>query len=135
MARRRKTLRELIDPEYLRWLQKYPRFPGVSECVRLILEGKARGSWAEIIHRELVEHAEECCDDLVTAFRADDVVATYVLHVLEDAKLPRSVPFLAEVLGHPDPTFAVIAERVLEQIDTRESRIVLFQWRSRHETE
>ena len=53
------------DPEHRRWGETYPRFPGVGECARLIMNGKARGTWADLIVLELAENADACFDELV----------------------------------------------------------------------
>ena len=61
MGRRRRAL-ESSSPEYRRWRRKYPRYPGVAECARLIRARKAKGEWADIIASELAENAREIGD-------------------------------------------------------------------------
>jgi hypothetical protein len=124
--------REHIDPEYQRWGRKYPRFPGVAECVRLIRAGKARGAWADIIAEELADHAPDSFNELVETFRSDpsDSVRLYVMMALEMAALPEAVPFLVEVLREGGAEFAPYAERALRAIDTPESRTAL--WHATH---
>ena len=120
--------REHIDPEYRRWGRKYPRFPGVSECVRLLQVGKAKGAWIDIISFELQRHARESLLELIDAFKRDstDHVRVLILIALENARLSESVPFLIDVLREGNPTLAPIAERALREIDTRESRSALW---------
>jgi hypothetical protein len=120
------------DPEYLRWRRKYPRFPGVDECARVIRAGDKRGAWAEIIAHELASNAGTCLPALIAAFRNDssDDVRLYVMMALDIARLEESVPFLAEVLGNGDPRFTPYAERALQGISTREARAVL--WKANH---
>lgn len=60
--------RDSIDPEAQRWGRTYSRFPGVTECMRLIRSGKARGTWATIISLELAENAGECLAELIETF-------------------------------------------------------------------
>jgi hypothetical protein len=121
--------RDHIDPEQRRWTRKYPRFPGVEECARLIRAGKARGTWADIIASELAEHAASCLSDLIEAFRtgSSEDVGLYVMMALESARLPESVPFLAEVLHDGNPRFTPYAERALRSINTSEARTVLWK--------
>ena len=129
----RNRYRDYIDPEHQRWGRRYPRFPGVSECARLIRDGKARGSWADIIAHELAENAGECLAELVETFRTDpsESVRLYVMMALDIARLPESVPFLAGVLQEGNPLFTPYALRALNGIDTRESRTAL--WQATHE--
>jgi hypothetical protein len=121
------------DPEYLRWRRKYPRFPGVEECARLIRAGKARGLWADIIAFELAGNANNCLPALIDTFRNDpsEHVRLYVMMALDIAVLPASVPFLAEVLSGGDPRFTAYAEHALQTINTREARKALWKARSR----
>jgi hypothetical protein len=95
MMGKRTRDRDQIDPEYQRWLRKYPRFPGVAECVRLIREGKARGTWADVIAHELADNVAGCLSELIEAYRADsnERVRLYVLMALEIAKPTEAVPF------------------------------------------
>ena len=125
---KRNRYRDHIDPEHQRWGRIYPRFPGVAECARLIRDGKARGTWADIIAYELAEHASECLGELVETFRTDpsETVRLYVMMALDIARLPESVPFLAEVLQEGNSLFTSYAQRALEGINTRESRTALW---------
>lgn len=109
-----------IDPEYHRWDRVYPRFPGVAECARLIRDGKATGTWADIVVFELAANANDCLDELIQAFRDDasGKVALSVMMALELAEPPASVPFLAEVVREGHPQFAPYARRTLQAIDT-----------------
>ena len=116
------------DPEVQRWQRKYPRFPGVAECVRLITARKAKGAWADIIAEELAKNAADCLPELITVYResSSEEVRLYVLMALEVARLPESVPLLAEVLNAGDLRFVPYAERTLQRIDTREARAALW---------
>jgi hypothetical protein len=126
---KRSRFRDHIDAEYRSWGRKYPRFPGVGECVRLIRAGKARGTWADIITHELAENATFCLPELIEAFRTDssEDVRMYVMMALESARLPDSVPFLAEMLHGGNLRFTPYAERALRKINTPESRAVLWK--------
>jgi hypothetical protein len=121
-----------IDPEYRRWGRKYPRFPGVTECVRLIRAGKARRAWTDIIAYELAAHAAACLPELIAAYREDQGgdVRLYVMMALDRARPPGAVEFLAEVLRAGDPRYAPYAERALTGIGTSEARASL--WEARH---
>lgn len=123
--------REHIDPECRRWGKTYPQFPGVAECVRLILAGKAKGSWADIIAAELAAHAAQRLDELIAAYRenSDSDVRLYVLMALEMALVPESVPFLVDVLRESDLRLVEYARRTLAEIDTRDARAAKFAMR------
>lgn len=126
---KRNAYRDHIDPQHQRWARTYPRFPGVAECARLIRTGKARGTWADIIAHELAQNAAECLPELIETFRTDpsDNVRLYVMMALDIARLPESVPFLAEVLQERNSLFTPYALRALNRINTRESRTALWQ--------
>ena len=121
---KRVSYRDHVDPEYQRWGRKYPRFPGVVECVRLIRTGKARGAWADIIAFELAANAASCLKELIETFHTDpsNDVRLYVMMALDIARVPESVAFLAEVLQDRNPKFTPYAERALQGIDTPEAR-------------
>jgi hypothetical protein len=103
--------REHIDPECRRWGKKYPRFPGVAECARLIRSRKAKGAWADIIAHELAANAANCLPELIAAYRegSGDDVALYVMMALDIARPPEAVPFLAEVLLEGDNRFTRVS--------------------------
>src|SRR5690606_22795851 len=117
-----------VDPEVRRWGRTYRTFPGVAECVRLIVNRKAIGAWAELIVYELAENAKNHYHELIDAFRSHESndVARYVMMALEIAALPESVDFLAGVLRDGNATFRPYAGRALKAIDTKESRTALF---------
>ena len=124
---KRDRYRDHVDPEYQRWGRTYRTFPGVDECARLILDRKATGAWADIVHFELAENASDHLADMIDAFRnhTSDDVAVYILMALETAALPESVEFLSDVLCSGDARFTSYAKRALTAIDTRESRRAL----------
>jgi hypothetical protein len=126
---KRDRYRDHIDPEYQRWGRTYHSFPGVAECVRLILSRKATGAWADIVVYELAANANENLKELIDAFREhlSDAVAMYVMMALELAASPASVGFLSNVLQEGNPRFAPYAQRALQEIDTRDSRFALFR--------
>ena len=124
---RRARYRDHVDPEYQHWGRRYARFPGVAECARLIRAGKARGAWADIIVLELSENAAACLTEMIQTFRNETSgdVRIYIMMALEIARVPASVPFLAEVLREADPSYIPYAERALRGIDTTEARTAL----------
>jgi hypothetical protein len=126
---KRNRYRDQIDPEYQRWGRRYPRFPGVAECARLIRASKARGAWADIIAFELAENAETCLAELIETFRSDPAgeVSLYIMMALDIARVPASVPFLAEVLREGVPRCVPYAERALQGINTSDARTVLWK--------
>ncbi len=117
-----------VDPEYQRWSRTYRSFPGVDECVRLILNGKATGAWADIVVFEIAENASENLAGMIDIFRdhESDDVAVFILNALELAALPVSVPFLSDVLRERKAKFVPYAKRGLTAINTKESRTALF---------
>jgi hypothetical protein len=126
--------RDNPNPEVQRWGRTYPRFPGVAECARLIKAREARGVWADIIAYELANNAHACLPELIEAFRKDrgGDVGLYVMMALDIARLPETVPFLAEVLTEGNPAFVPYALRALEGINTPESRSALWHMKDRY---
>ena len=126
---KRVDVKKLTDPEHRRWAQKYPRFPGVAECVRLIRARKARGSWADIIAQELALNAHLNLPEMIELFRTDKHhgVRQYMMMALEMAQLPESVPFFVEILQERKPEFLPYAERALRAINTPEARSALWK--------
>ena len=118
-----------VDPEYRRWGRKYPRFPGVTECVRLLRSGKIRGAWVDIVLHELTEHAQECLPELVAAFCSNESewVRLMVLTAVAQARLPSAIKFLADVVRQRHPRFSPYAEQGLVAIGTREARTALWE--------
>lgn len=136
--RKRNPYRDSPDPEAQRWAREYPKFPGVAECVRLIVTGKARGTWLDIIVHEMAENAVETLDEMIAAFREHeheyDGAAKFLMMALEIAAIPASLEFLAAVLDEGKSQFVPYARRALEAIDTRESRTALFRAAHRDRT-
>ncbi|HVX60778.1 MAG TPA: hypothetical protein VHC19_09255 [Pirellulales bacterium] len=126
---KRDRYRDHPDPDYQEWGRVYRTFPGVPECIRLILARKATGAWADIVAYELAENARENLSELIDAFHGhiSDGVALYVMMALEMAALAESVDFLSAVLQQGDPRFAPYARRALKAINTREARTALFR--------
>jgi hypothetical protein len=114
----------LIDPEYRRWGRKYPRFPGVAECVRLLQTRNVRGAWVDIIAYELSAHEETDLAELIEVFRTDASESTrrMALVAVAEARLPSAAPFLATVAREREPSLAPIAERGLSAIASVESK-------------
>jgi len=129
---KRNRYRDHVDPECQRWGRRYPRFPGVAECASLVRAGKARGAWADIIAFELAENAGACLAELIEMFRNDPGgdVALYIIMALDIARVPASVPFLAEVLREADPRYVPYAVRALQGINTSVARTAL--WNASH---
>jgi len=125
---KRDRYRKSINLEDKRWGQKYRSFPGVGECVRLLLDVRVCGYTLEIIKAELVENASRHLEEMIDAFHnhKTDRVAIFMLMVLELAALPESVDFLATVLRDDNPDYRKWAQMALEAINTRESRTALF---------
>ena len=114
-------------PEHQRWARTYPRFPGIEECTRLILSGKAKGVWAELIVYELAENAETHLNEIIQMYdkHKPGDVAMYMMMALEIAQAPGSVDFLAHVLLEGDEQMKSYAQQALKRIDTRASRTAL----------
>jgi len=109
----------------------------VDECIRLILAGKALGSWADIVVYELADNARDHLQELINAFRkhASDGAADYLLMALEIAALPESVDFFSDLLFEKNPRFVPYADRALQAINTREARAALFHARQASKNE
>ena len=134
---KRERYRDNPDPDLQAWGRKYRSFPRVDECIRLILAGKALGSWADIVVYELADNARDHLQELINAFRkhASDGAADYLLMALEIAALPESVDFYSDLLFEKNPRFVPYAERALQAINTREARAALFHARQASKNE
>lgn len=125
---KRNRYQDHVDPEYRRWGSTFGNFPGIDECEKLILDGKATGASADIITNELAEHANEHLNEVIEMLHKhpSNDVSIYMLMAVELAALPASVEFLSDVLRDGDTRFTSYAKRALIAIDTRESRTVFF---------
>jgi hypothetical protein len=67
--------------------------------------------------------------ELIETFRNEpgEDVRRYVLMALDIARVPASVPFLAEVLREADPRLVPYAERALRTLDTPEARTAVWK--------
>jgi HEAT repeat protein len=121
--------REHLDPEYVRWRKKYRRFPGVAECFRVLHGRNVNGALKEIIECELIDHASECLQELIDVYRSedDDYYRRYAFWAIAKSRLPEAIPFLAEVAKEPNDFFSEIAMDSLAEINTKESRTVLWE--------
>ena len=101
----------MIDPELERWNRKYPTFPGVDKCVELLGSRNVKGSWVDIICSLLEQHAAECFDDLLRAFRAerDPRVRRLLLYAIASAGSPEVIPFLTDCLQSEDHELRYLA--------------------------
>jgi hypothetical protein len=84
---------------------------------------------AENIVYDLAENTAACLPEMIEAFRTEttSAVPSYTMMALDIARIPESVPFLAEFLAEGDPQFLSFAKNALKGIDTRESRTALWQ--------
>lgn len=122
-----------LDPEEERWDRKYPRFPGVATCVELLGSTNVRGTWVEIICAELQKHADEHADELIAATRSElereSGLARILLHVVADSKLPAAQDLFVDLLASPDRTLHDYGLDGLKQLDTKESRRLIWEYR------
>lgn len=127
MANRNRYL-DHDDPQYQRWGRAYRKFSGVAERTRLILNGQATGAWADIVHFDLAENADQYLDEIIVTFNQhlSNDVAVYMVMALETAAIPRSAEFLSDLLRNGDERVEQYARRALIAINTRESRTALF---------
>ena len=118
-----------IDPEYDRWFQKYPTFPGVAKCVELLKRPNVRGAWRDIICWQLKEHAAQHLEELMSAIRADENagIRLMLMGALEEAAVPESLPLWKEYLQSGNDEERQYAERALKAINTKEARRLLWE--------
>lgn len=121
-----------IDPEYERWFQKYPKFPGVAKCVDLLKRGNVQGAWIDIICWQFEEHSAETLDELMSAIRADEnaEIRLILMGALENAALPESLPLWEEFLQSTNGDEREYAARALQAINTKEARRLLWEHHS-----
>lgn len=134
MMGKRSADRDHPDPAYRRWRRKYPRFPGVAECLRLVKTRKALGTWADFIAAELAENAAAHLLELIAAFRSEpsEDVRLYIMMALDLARPPEAAAFLAEVLREGNPRLVTFATMALQGIDTKEARTALWNAASKN---
>lgn len=121
------------DPEFERWKRKYPDFPTLLECERLVLLVNAKGLWIDLIVEGIAARAEFLFIELVDS---DERNVEYrfsllILMALELAAIPESVAFLVDVAMSAGADRSRWARSALVSIDTRESRTALFLLKSK----
>jgi len=122
-----------VDPEYMRYRQSYPKFPGVSACVELLRRHNVKGEYLDDVMGDLQEHASTNIEDLLAAFRAetDSRVRTLLLSVIAETRSPAALPIFAEILLGDDEELQVWAARGLHVLNTKDARKLLWEARSR----
>jgi hypothetical protein len=120
----------MVDPEYRRWKNKYPKFPGVAKCVELLRRGNVRGTWVDTICAELQENAADHAAELIAAFRdaeSGSPLRRTLLGIISEARLPQALPVFVENLGSEDESLQHSSEQGLRALNTRESRKALWE--------
>jgi hypothetical protein len=120
---------EDMDPGYTRWKRKYPKFPGVAECVDLLRRRNVKGGFLEAICGALQENTAAHAHELVVAFRseADERVRCILLGIIAEARLPEALPALVESLRSPDESLRFWAVTGLRDLNTPETRRALWE--------
>lgn len=123
----------MLDPDHERYLRKYPRFPGVTETVRLLKLGGTRGGYLDAVLGDLREHAPQVLDDLTLAVgqETDERVRTLLVAELAETGDQRLVGFFVRLLSDGNESVRHWAEQGLQRIDTKEARRALFDHRDR----
>jgi hypothetical protein len=116
--------RQHLDPEYRRWSNRYPQFPGLAECLQLLKSNTLSDEWVDIIGGELAHHAKDCLPDLLTAFEAeiDPWIRLFLLMSLADARLKEAIPFLSQIVLSEKEPFVAYAQNALDALENSDSR-------------
>ena len=111
------------------WHQRHRRFPGVAYCVELLKRRNTQGELVDTICGVLEENATEHAAELLSAVDDENnlPVRLVLLGVIENAALETAIPFWFGLLTGSDSIERLYAVRALKQIDTKESRRLLWQ--------
>jgi hypothetical protein len=122
-----------VDPEYQRYRQSYPKFPGVSACVELLRNPNVKGAYLDGVMSDLQERASKNMEDILAAFRAetDSRVRTLLLSVIAETRSQAALPIFAEALLGDNEELQVWAARGLHVLDTPDARKLLWEAGSR----
>ncbi len=117
---------------YDRWRQRYPQFPGVAECVRLLHNHNTRGEYLEALCADLAANAAAAQGALFDAFRSEDDnwVKDVLIGAIVEAQLPVALPLFIEHLRSEDHSLRHWAVHGLAGLGTKEARTALWEARS-----
>ncbi len=103
------------------------RFPGIDKCLAMMR--KRDPQVAEDGFHWLESRASEYLDRLVEEFRreTDHGVQCWLLEFIGHSKDPRAFELLAEQANSPDESLRDWAIRGLRDLDTKESRTLLYR--------
>lgn len=129
MKKQLKDSRASSDPVYVRWKQKHPQFPGVSECVRVLRLPGTTGSLVDIVIGELQDNAAQHASELIAAFQTEpnERIRHILMGILAEARLPEALPLLVEHLHSTDEQLQHWAAEGLRLLDTPMARKALWE--------
>lgn len=120
------------DPEWARYQRKYPRFPGVEHCVKLLGGTRLRGTGIEFIMLQLEDHSSEHVTELISAIHTteDDRVRALLVSALSkgDASGPEVLTLFEHMLWSDYSCTWSYATHGLRRLNTKDARRVL--WRA-----
>jgi hypothetical protein len=118
----------IIDPEEQRYKRRFPKFPGVSQCVLLLESSNVHGSFLNAVIGDLTENAQGFLTEIIIAFylETDQRVKRILIAAIAESAPVDAVGFLAENLNSTDDSICDWAIRGLERIDTKEARTALW---------
>ncbi len=119
------------DPEEVQFYKAYPEYPGLQTCLTLLRTRKAKRLWIDLICWEMWDHVADDVQETVAAFHdePDEWVRIFLLGAVAEARCPGFIPLLQENLSSENESLSFWAEAGLKNMDTKEARTVLWQFR------
>jgi len=111
------------------WHRRHRRFPGVEYCIEQLKHRNTKGELLDTVIAVLEANAMEHAETLLAAADNPDNISIrrFLLMAIENAKLSVAVPFWAVILNGTDVQERMYAKRALSQIDTKDSRRILWE--------
>ena len=121
--------RKIADPEWIKFLERYPRFPGVKVFLDELCNHHHNGTWIDAFYSSLEDHAIDCIDEILEMFNEDLNFRERLtlLKLISHAALPKTLSILMRYAQSQDEDFRYWAIRGLQRMDTKESRCFLWQ--------
>jgi hypothetical protein len=113
--------RHHFDPEYSAWHQKFPEFPGIEICLKVLgSRDEFPGSWQDVCLMEMTNNAEENLDEYISVARRevekDGPFAFTILWTLCSVLSPQCEVLFESLMDHPVEKIRSLARRGLDEL-------------------